>query len=162
MPLGDLLAALERDANAEMRATTAATDTEIARITVEAARERADRLALAVHEITAREEAAAQLRLAAAARDHRRATLVARAAMLARVQTSVRAALPALVDAALRARFVRAAAAYGDGACRDTPTGVVIDLADGTRIDATLDAALDRAWPRLASEAVVLADQEGA
>jgi hypothetical protein len=76
------------------------------------------------------------------------------------MRVAVREALPSLVDDALRARLAAAAVAYGDGTRRDTPTGVVIDLADGTRIDATLDAALDRSWSRLASEAVALVDVE--
>ena len=35
-------------------------------------------------------------------------------------------------------------------------TGAIIELASGTQIAATLDAFLDREWPRLACEALAL------
>jgi vacuolar-type H+-ATPase subunit E/Vma4 len=159
--IGDLLATLERDADAEVRATAVAAAAEIARIAEQSVRARDDALAIAVREATEREQALARVQLADVARRRRRTVLVARAAMLARVHAAVRAVLPTLVDGALRARLAAAAAAYGDGVRRDTPTGVVIELPDGTRIDATLDAALDRSWNRLASEAVALVEAEG-
>jgi vacuolar-type H+-ATPase subunit E/Vma4 len=154
VPLGELLATLERDADVEVRATTAAAKDEAARIEAEAGRQCAERLAQAMREITVRERAKSESRLAEATRHHRREILEARAAMLARLRVTVRAILPSLVDDATRARFAAAATAFGEGMRRDVPTGVIIERADGTSIEASLDAALESAWPRLAAEAL--------
>lgn len=161
MPLGDLLEALKRDADAEVRAVTAAADADVARIDAESVRACSDCLAQAVRAATEEERVVAEARLAEADRRHRREVLEARAAMLERIRAAVKDELPRLLDDALRAKLRAAVDAYGEGTPRETPTGYVIELADGTRIDATLDAVLDRVWPRLAAEAVVLVDTEG-
>lgn len=159
MAIGDLLTALERDADAEVRATAVAADADAARIEAEAGRRCAERLAAAMRDITTRERAISDARLAEATRRHRRQILETRAAMLERLRAAVRERLPALVDDALRARFATAAAAFGEGTRRDVPTGVIVERADGTQIEASLEAALAGAWPRLSAD--VLAAIEG-
>lgn len=161
MPLADLLASLERDAADEIRAVTALADADVARIDAECARACGDQLAAAVRTATEEQRAAADTQLAEAERRWRKSVLEARAAMLARLRDAVRAELPALVDEALRARLAAAAAVHGEGTVRQVPTGVIVELPDGTRIDATLDALLDRLWPRLAGEALAAIDAEG-
>lgn len=160
MALGDLLAALSRDAEAEVRATTSAAEQDAAQIEAEAARHCNARLAAAIAEIREGERAKHAASIVETEHRQRRAVLEARAAMLGRIQNAVRAILPALVDDELRARFAAAAAAFGDGTRRDVPTGVVIELAGGTRVEASLEATLATVWPRLAGEA--LAALEGA
>lgn len=161
MPLADLLATLERDASAEASAITGAAATDVARIDEESARATREALARAVRTAAEAQQLTADARLAAARQTHRRAVLGARAAMLERLREAVRAELPGIVDAALRARLLAAAQTYGDGTVHEVPTGVVVELADGTRIDATLEAALERRWPRLAAEALHILDREG-
>lgn len=160
MPLADLLGALERYATDEARAIAAAAEAEVARIDAASVHACGDCLAEAVRIATDEQRALAGTVLADVDRRRRRAVLEARAAMLERIRAAVRDELPALVDAALRAKLTAAASAYGDGTLREVPTGVIIERADGTRIDATLEAMLDRNWPRLAGEALALVDQE--
>jgi len=161
MPLGELLQALERDADTEARAVMAAAEADVARIDAESARRCGEELARAVRAATEEQRLAADARLADAEHHRRREILEARATMLARIRTAVHEELPRLVDDVLRAKLAAAAGEFGEGTLRQTPTGVVVELADGTRIDATLDAVLERAWPRLATEAVALVDAEG-
>jgi vacuolar-type H+-ATPase subunit E/Vma4 len=156
MALGDLLAAISRDADAEVHRTLAPAEQDAAQIDADTARYCSARLAEAMRDLTARERTKHTVRLVEVEHRHRRAILEARAAMLERLREAVRARLPALVDDALRARFVAAASAYGEGTRRDVPTGVVIELDDGTRIEASLETTLDTAWPRLAGEALAL------
>lgn len=162
MALAELLLALQRDADAEVRAIEIAASEEAERIDADAARVCAARVATAVHELSAREQDKGSVHLAEVERRHRRLVLEARAAMLARLNEAVRAQLPGLVDAPLRARFAVAAAAYGEGTRRDLPTGVVIDLPDGPTIEVSLDSVLDGAWPRLAGEALRLIEEQPA
>ena len=161
MPLGELLQALERDADAEARAVTAAAEADVARIDAESARRCGEELARAVRAATEEQRLAADARLADAERQRRREILEARAAMLGRIRAGVHEELPRVIDDGLRAKLAAAAGEFGEGTSRDTPTGVVVELADGTRVDATLDAMLERAWPRLAAEALALVDAEG-
>jgi vacuolar-type H+-ATPase subunit E/Vma4 len=182
MALADLLTALDRDAGAEIRAIHAEAAAEVARIDAGAGRARADRLAAAVAAIRAERGAEAGERLAAASHRARAEVLAARAAMLDRLRAAVAGRLPAVVagDPALGARLIAAAlACTGDepGTLRCGPalvpaarsvappairvepdpevtTGAVIELATGTRIEATLAALLERAWPGLACEAL--------
>lgn len=156
MALGDLLAALERDADAEVRAITAAASDDAARIEADAARRCAAELADALRDLTERERARHAAQVAEHELAHRRAVLEARAAMLDRVRARMRELLPGLVDDTLRARFAAAASAFGDGARRDVPTGVVVTLADGTLVEASLEAILASVWPRLAGDALAL------
>lgn len=161
MPLADLLGAIERDASDEVRAIAVAADAEVARIDAASDHACSDCLANAIRVATEEQRALAATRLADAERRQRRAVLEARAAMLERIRVAIGDELPGLVDAPLRAKLVAAAATYGDGTLRETPTGVIVERADGTRIEATLAAMLEVGWPRLASEALVLVDREG-
>ena len=161
MPLADLLATLEHDAAAEARAIAGAAAADVARIDEESARVTREALARALRSVADAHQSTADAQLAAARQANRRAVLGARAAMLERLREAVRAELPGLVDAALRARLLAAAQAYGDGTVHEVPTGIVVELAGGTRIDATLEAALERRWPRLAAEALTILDREG-
>jgi hypothetical protein len=102
--------------------------------------------------------------------------------MLERIRAGVREQLPGLLAGGLelgRALMAAALACVGEesGTLRCSPvladlareaapaairvaaepgvaTGVVIELATGTRIDATLTTLLDRVWPTLACEAL--------
>lgn len=158
MALGDLLAALSRDADAEVRSTTAAAEQDAAQIEADTARRCNTALSDAMRDITERERAKYAARIAEQEHHHRRAILEARFSMLERLRAAVRERLPALVDHELRERFASAAILFGDGIRHDVPTGVVIELADGTRIEASLEATLEREWPRLAGEALSLID----
>ncbi len=158
MALADLLAALARDADAEVHAAADAAARDAEKIEAEAARQCVVRLEAALREITERERAKHAAHLAETTQRCRRAVLEARAAMLERLRSALRDILPSFVDAELRARFAEAASAFGDGARRDVPTGVVIELDGGTRVEASLEATLAVAWPRLAAEALALVD----
>ena len=162
MAIVDLLATLERVAGDETHALRAVADADAAGIDAESARVREQRLAAAIRETTDGQRAIAEGRCADAQRAHRRATLDARAAMLARIREAVRAELPALVDEAVRARLRAALSRHVDDTAvvHETPTGFVAELAGGTRVDATLDAILEHAWPRLATHAIALVDAE--
>jgi vacuolar-type H+-ATPase subunit E/Vma4 len=180
--LAELLSALERDTEAEVHAIIAEGTADAARIDEEAARARVEQIALAAAPAIAVRRAADDFRIAEATHRARVEVLVARAAMLDRIRAAVRSELAALVDARLGAALIGAAiecagsepgvlrcsVALADAARAATPTtlrvevdaavatGAVIELATGTQIAATLDAFLDRVWPRLACEALVL------
>jgi len=184
MALSDLVTQFERETEAEIRAIRSAGDAAAAQIDGEAARVRAERIAVAGAAVTAELRAAADLEIGAVARRARGEILTARAAMLDRIRDAIRGELPGLVasDVRLGASLVAAAIACtgGDGGeLRCAPalveaaraaapaalrvegdpavaTGAIIELSTGTRIDATLDALLDRAWPRLACEALAM------
>ncbi len=174
MALHDLLATFERDTEREAGAIRAAADADVARIAADSARDRAARIAKATAAASAEHRAAADRELAAALRDARVAVLAARAAMLARIRAATDAALavdsrlgavlvadavacaggepgtlrctPALVDAARAA----APASLHVQADPEVAAGVIVELASGTRVDATLATLLAREWPRLA------------
>lgn len=178
MALADLLHVLEGDADAEIRAVAAEGDAEAARIDAGAALASHERVAAVAADVEQARAAADDVELAAATREARAGVLVARAALLERVREVARAELPARVsrDAGLaRALIASALACIGDeaGTMRCAPaladaaraavpaairvevdpavaTGAIVELASGTRIDATLAALLDRAWPELA------------
>jgi vacuolar-type H+-ATPase subunit E/Vma4 len=184
MALAELLHALEADAQAESGAILAAATAEAAQIDAETARLRGEQVSGALAAFAAERRAACDAELTAATRSARAEILAARAAMLDRVRAAVLGELPALLaaDPALGPAVIAAAlACVGDesGTLRAAPplaelaraaappsirietdpavtTGVVIELAAGTRIDATLAALLDRAWPQLACEALIL------
>jgi vacuolar-type H+-ATPase subunit E/Vma4 len=184
MALAELLRVLEADTEAESRAILAAGMVEAARIDAETARLRGEQVSGALAAFAAERRAASDAELTAATRSARAEILAARAAMLDRVRAAVRGELPALLvaDPALGPALIAAAlACVGDepGTLRAAPplaelaraaappairvevdpavtTGIVIELATGTRIDATLAALLDRAWPQLACEALIL------
>lgn len=182
MALAELVTAFERDTEAEVHAILAAGDADAARIDAAAARARAERIAGASGTFAAGRRLEAEARIADASRHARIAVLGARAAMLDCVRAAVRAQLPVLVDTRLGTNLIAAAVAcVGDepGTLRCRPglvevartlapasvrveadaevaTGAIIELATGTRIEATLDAFLDREWPRLACEVLAL------
>lgn len=182
MPLAELLTAFERDTEAEVRAILAAGTADVARIDEDAARARTEQIASAAAPAIADRRAVDDSRIAEAAHRARAEVLVARAAMLDRIHAAVRAELTGLVDARLGAALIGVAvtcAAEEPGVLRCSPalvdaaraaapatlrvevdaavaTGAIIELASGTQIAATLDAFLDREWPRLACEALAL------
>lgn len=177
MALAELLATLERDGEAQVRAELAAAEADAARIEAAEGRARAERLTSAGSRVRAELRASADVQIADAMRAARTNVLAARAALLERLRPAVRAQLPdrtadigdALVDAALahargggelrcapalvaraRERALQAITVVAD----PTVTGVVLELANGARIEATLDAVLDRAWVQLAPAAL--------
>jgi len=176
--LADLLDAIEAEAAAQIRATVTTGDADAAQIDADAARARAERSDRETRSFAVEREALADRRLASARRTARAAVLTARAAMLERVRAVTRARLPGALDDAVGrsllacamtctggvAGVLRCTPALVDAARAAAPTevrvecdpaiaaGVVIELAGGTRIIATLDALLDREWPRLAAE----------
>ena len=182
MPLAELVTAFERDTETEVLAILAAGIAEAARIDAAATRARSERIAGASGTFAAGRRIDADARIAEASRRARIAVLATRAAMLDRVRAAVRAQLPALVDTRLGTNLIAAAVAcVGDepGTLRCRPglvevarrlapasvqveadaevaTGAIIDVATGTRIEATLDAFLDREWPRLACEVLAM------
>ena len=182
MALAELLRVLEDETAAEVRAIAEAAADEAARIETEAFASRSERIASATAAFGAKRRAAGDGELAAANRAARGDVLAARAAMLERIRAGVREQLPAVLagDPELgRALVAAALACIGDepGTLRCAPvladiareaapaairvaaepgvaTGVIVELATGTRIDATLTALLDRVWPTLACEAL--------
>ena len=185
MPLADLLRSLEQDAAGQVRAVLAHGEAAAEQVDTEATRSRDDQLARAAGEHRATCQCTADARIAQAQHAARTRVLEARAAMLARVLDDVRAALPASLPAAAPA-LARAAIAHAgarEGVVRCTPAivddvraaaaahlhveassavraGVVIDVAGGTQIVATLDALLEREWPRLAAALLAQLGQE--
>jgi vacuolar-type H+-ATPase subunit E/Vma4 len=161
MPLGDLIAALERDAGVEVSAALASAAADAARTETSAQHARADRIASELATARAEQQAVHDARLAGITHRARVEVLRARGAMLERLLPAVRAALPELARDPRVARALRdaaqACAGESPGQLQETPTGVVIELASGIRIDATLDAVLDREWPRLAPLALTIA-----
>ncbi|HTJ45201.1 MAG TPA: hypothetical protein VL463_24010 [Kofleriaceae bacterium] len=181
MALGELLHALERDGDAAARAVRDAAAAEIARLDAGAARARAARLAEDRDAFGAAAQARADARVADAVRVSRATTFAARADLLGRVRDALRGALPsvlreradtlgpalvtAAIDAAGGAAGVMQVAPAIEACARAAApptlrielaevTGAVIELERGVRIDATLDAILDRSWPRLAPRAL--------
>lgn len=184
MALPELLEAIERDATAQIEAVRAAAELEVQQIEADGERDHA-RLQAEVAR-TAREEhqRAADAELAIARRRARVEILVARAAMLDRVRAALHAQLPeiaaplgpVMVSAALSCvgsahgvlrcptPWMEHARAVAPASLTIEPappgaTGVVIELATGTHVVATLETLLEREWPRLATEAQALADR---
>ena len=161
MALADLLRAFERDAEVEVRAIAERAAAEASRVTAAAERERGDRIATATRAFADERRAASDAEVAAAARAARTEVLEARAAMLERIRAAVSAELARRVAGELRLavaleRSARAFASDETGEVRRGPTGGVLELAAGTRSDATLATLLDREWPQLACEALAL------
>jgi len=178
--LAELVRAIELDAAAQIRALRAAAEADAARIDADAARARDDRTATATQAFAGERQALADAAIAAAERDARARALATRAAMLERVHAAVHARLPELLDDTVgRALLAGALACAGTspGVVRCAPrlvaharaiappslrvegdaqvaTGVVIELATGTQIVATLEALCEREWPRLAAAAL--------
>ncbi len=160
MSVASLVQALERDAAEQIRALLEIAAANVAQLEARAARRRDDASAHACEAWRADCRAHADERIATARRTARSHVLTARAAMLDRVRAAVTALLPAYADRARPAlrRAALAAAGGRNGVARDVPTGVVIELDTGTEIVATLEALLEREWPRLA--AAILAQLE--
>jgi len=180
--LAELISAFERDTEAEVRAILAEGTADAAQIDEDSARARAAQIALAAAPAIADRRAADDSRIAEATHQARAEVLAARAAMLDRIRAAVRGELAELVDARLGSALIGAAVAcaadepgvlrcplaLADAARAAAPvtlrvevdaaiaTGAIIELASGTQIAATLDAFLDREWPRLACEALAL------
>lgn len=177
MSLPELLAALERQAAAEVAAIDAAARAELVAARAEAARRRDDRARAELASRRAAAEVAAAAAIAEAERAARRLVLDARAAMLERLRAAVLARLPAaapvvvdrLIDRAMTgagagrvvlrcppslARAVESRGAAPVVADPETRSGVRADV-DGGRlvVDATLEALFERVWPRLRIEA---------
>lgn len=161
MPLVDLIQALELEAAENIRALLDEARARAAASEASAARERAEQAERATRERCDACRTEADARLAAAHREARASVLAARAAMLDRVREAVRAQIPARAAeiAELLAAAAQACTGGAPGVRRDLPTGVVVELACGTQIVATLDALLDREWPALAAEIVALAKE---
>lgn len=184
MAIAELIDALERDGEAERAALRAAAEAEAEAACAEAARRRADWRRAELDSFRAERRRDAEAVIADAARRWRGAELSARAAALDRLYRATEAALPArladpavvgaLIDAALAAIGDRAATVRGPAALvpalraraaerpllaiavDDTAgTGVRAELAGGAiAVDATLETALARAWPRLRQRAL--------
>ena len=182
MALAELLRVLEDGTAIEVRAVADVAAGEAARIETEAFAQRSKCLASATAAFAAECRATGDAEIAAANRAARADVLAARAAMVERVRVAVREQLPGVLagDPGLGRTLVLAAlACVGDesGTLRCAPalaaiardaapaairveaepgvaTGVVIELAAGTRVDATLTTLLDRVWPTLACEAL--------
>jgi hypothetical protein len=119
MALDDLLHAIERAAETEIRAIRAAGEAEAAHIESDAAQARAQRIAAAIAAFDGDRRAAADLELATAARCAQADVLAARTAMLDRIRAAICAELPALVadQPRLGAGLLAAVLAYaGDAA----------------------------------------------
>jgi len=158
MAIDELVAALEREAEAEIAAIRAAARDEADRLAAAAAARRAASTRAAVDVHRAGVQAGADAELAAATRRAMQEVLAARARMLDRLRAAITAELPGLADPAVRERL-RAAArdAAGDGAIREgsDATGLRIEIEGGrVTIDATLSSLFARLWPRLRIAAV--------
>ena len=182
MALAELLRVLEDGTAAEVRAITDAAASEAAHIDADASARQSERVASAMAAFAAECRAAGDAEIAAANRAARADVLAARVAMLERLRAAVCEQLSGVVAGDLelgRALVMAALACVGDepGTLRCAPviadiareaapaairvevepriaTGVVIELATGTRIEATLTTLLDRMWPTLACEAL--------
>lgn len=182
MALAELLRVLEDGTTAEVRAIAEAAAGEAERIDAEALARRTERIANAIAAFAAARRAAGDGEIAAVSRAALADILAARGAMLDRIRSAACAQLPRVLagDPALRRAVVAAAlgcvggeagtlrcspaladiaraaapAAIRVEATPDVATGAVIDLASGTRIDATLAALLERVWPALACVAL--------
>ncbi len=186
MALSELIEAFERDTEAELASIRTAAEAEIHAIDAEAARVRGERIASAAAATAVEHRAQADADVAAALHRARADIYTHRTAMLSRLRHEVEMHLPALLDSAVGDALLRVAiACAGDepGTLHCTPilalrarvlappslsvagddavaTGVIIDLASGTRIDATLARLLDREWAQLSGEAVRLIAKE--
>lgn len=162
MPLADLVQALERDAAAQIRSLLETASAHARALEDQAAHEREARASRAAD--TWRDEccASADERRAAAQQNARAEVLTERAAMLERVRAALLAQLPAYASRVKPAleRAAQACAGARPGVRRETPTGVVIELATGTHLVATLEALVEREWPRLCAAIVARVDQE--
>ncbi len=186
MALPELIEAFERDTEAELAAIRAAVEAEIRAIDAEAARARGERIASAAAATAVEHRAQADADVAAALHRARADIYTHRTAMLGRLRAEVERHLPALLESAVGEALLRVAiACAGDepGTLHCTPilsvrarvlappslqitgddevaTGVIVELASGTRIDATLVRLLDREWPQLSGEAVRIIAKE--
>ena len=182
MALPELLDVFERDTADEVLAILAAGEADARTIDAEAARERREKITSAAAATALLHRKHADAVIAEALHRSRAAVLTARAAMLARLRAAVEIELGRCITDDRRLHTALLAAALdctGDdpGTLRCTPalepagraaappslrvvadpavtTGVVVELAAGTRVDATLLVLLDREWARLATEAV--------
>lgn len=161
MPLADLMQALELEAAESVRAIVDDARARAAALEAAAARERAERSERATRERRDACRTDADARLASAHREARASVLAARAAMLDRVRDAVRAQLPARAGevGGVLAAAALACAGTAPGVRRDLPTGVIVELASGTQLVATLDALLYREWPALATVILELAKE---
>ncbi|HEY5948557.1 MAG TPA: hypothetical protein VIV40_23860 [Kofleriaceae bacterium] len=184
MALADLVQALERDATEQVRALLEAASAQATQLEAEASRRRAEESAHALQAWTDECRARSEERRATAQQAARANVLTARAAMIDRVRAALASQLPeyvTVVGAALaRAAIACAAARPGVLSCppalldvvrplapaslrveaADVGCGVVIELASGTQIIATLEALATREWPRLAAAIVALVNEE--
>lgn len=180
MGLPELIQVFERDAAAELAAIHDAAAADVYAIDAEAARARGERIASAAAATAVASRARADSAVADAIHHARAVIYEHRAAMLHRLHDEVERQLAAVLDAATGDALLRVAiACAGDepGTLRCTPSiesraqllapkslpvstdetiqaGVIVELASGTRIDATLARLLERDWPRLSGEAV--------
>ena len=186
MGLPELIGAFERDTETQLAAIRHAAEADVHAIEAEAARLRAERIASAAAEAATERRAQGDAEIANALHRARADVYARRAAMLQRLRIEIERQLGALVDAALADALVRVAVSCagdepGTLHCNSSialrartmapaslriavdesiATGVIVELAGGTRIDATLARLLDREWPRLSGEAVRLVAQE--
>lgn len=186
MALPELIQAFERDTQAELAAIRAAAEAEVRAIDAEAARARGERIASAAAATVVEHRAQADADVAAALHRARADIYTHRTAMLQRLRVEIEHQLVALLDASLGDALLRVAiACAGDepGTLHCAPTlalrarvlapaslqiasddtvatGAIIELASGTRIDATLARLLEREWPQLSGEAVRLVAKE--
>lgn len=162
MPLADLVQALERDAAAQIRSLLDTASAHARALEAQAAHDREDRAMRAANACREECRASADERRAAAQQTARAEVLTERAAMLERVRTALLAQLPAYASRVKPALERAAKACAGDrpAVTREVPTGVVIELATGTQIVATLEALVEREWPRLSAAIVARINQE--
>lgn len=162
MSLADLVQALERDAAQQIRVLLDTAAASAAQLEARAARQRDDTSTHALDTWRAACRAQADDREATARRAARARVLVARATMLERVHAALLAMLPDYASQTRQALRRAALACTTDPAAsvQDVATGVVIELPTGTEIVATLEALVDREWPRLAAAIVARVGSE--
>lgn len=177
MALAELLAAIESEGAAQVRAVLAEGDAAAATVGADAQRARNARIDSERRAWSAQRQRVADVEIAEAAQHARAEMLSARSAMLDRIRDEICALLPGLVAETGRALLDAAlACAGGPGVARCAPqlapllppelrsepdptlSGIEIELATGTRIVATLDALLEREWHALAAVALELAE----
>jgi vacuolar-type H+-ATPase subunit E/Vma4 len=159
VPLADLVRALEQDAAAQVRAVLDGAQARADEIAATAAHAREHTLAREAATCRQRCQAAADEKIAVAQQRARATLLAARAEMLERVRATLLAQLPVHTPRVAQALARAARSCAGDVTYveRSVPTGVVIELASGTQIIASLEALAEREWPRLAAAIVALA-----
>jgi hypothetical protein len=184
MALAELVQALEREATEQIRALLATASARATQLEDDAARRDRDESAHAAQAWSEECRASADERRAIAQQAARASMLTARAAMLDRVRAALLMQLPAYVErvgaALARAAIECAGARPGVLRCppglvaiasaiapaslhvvsADVGCGVIIELADGTQMVATLEALAEREWPRLAAAVVALAREK--